>query len=647
MTDKLNITRRDFINGFALSLAAGTSLSPLEILARQAKDGIYPPALTGMRGSTNKAFAIAHAVALAGVRFDRPKQQSDTTYDMVVVGGGVSGLASAYFYQQRSGNGKRVLVLDNHDDFGGHARRNEFDVDGENLICYGGSQSIDTPSAWSRASAQLLRDLGIDVSRFYEYYDQEYFDHRGSRPGIYFSADRYGRDVTLPNVFGDFFSDADPTKLDESLTGYPVSAASKAAIERLLTEKRDYLADYSNDEKFKVLVTTSYCDFLRKYADMTDEVVGMLRDTIKGIWGIGFDALSALEGVYYEQPGTEYLDLKFPDDDDVSDHDEPYIFHFPDGNASIARALVRDLVPGCVNAESMEALVMARMDYAALDDPSQACRIRLNATAVDVRHTADEKYVDVTYLRNGEPECVRAKHVVLACYNSMIPYICPEVADEQAEAIGYGVKIPLVYISVAVRNWKAWAELGFHSMYVPESSYMHSFGLDFPVSIGDYRFTSDPATPTVLHGTFVPTEPDVGLTYKQQALVGRRRLYEMSYDEHEASILAQLEGALAPGGFDAEHDIAAITVNRWPHGYTYEYNAFFDPVEYSPANGPHIAGRAQIGRISIANSDASAYAYLNGAIDAADRAVDEQLEGQRIDARKAERAVGKEFGLTP
>ena len=99
----------------------------------------------------------------------------------------------------------------------------------------------------------------------------------------------------------------------------------------------------------------------------------------------------------------------------------------------------------------------------------------------------------------------------------------------------------------------------------------------------------------------------------------------MSFDNYEDLILEQLEGALSPGGFDAERDIAGITVNRWPHGYAYEYNDLYDPPEYSPDNGPHIQGRAQIGRISIANSDASAYAYVNGAIDAADRAVNEQI----------------------
>jgi spermidine dehydrogenase len=215
--------------------------------------------------------------------------------------------------------------------------------------------------------------------------------------------------------------------------------------------------------------------------------------------------------------------------------------------------------------------------------------------------------------------------VVLACYNALIPHICPEVPEAQAEAIRYAVKVPLVYLSVAVRNWKAWDELGFHSIYAPQSSYMHSFGLDFPVSIGDYRFTRGPAAPTVLHGAFVPTEPDKGLSDKQQSSAGRQRLDEMSYDDHEALILDQLEGALGPGGFDAERDIAAITVNRWPHGYAYEYNHLYEPSAYSPLAGPHVAGRARIGRISIANSDSSAYAYVNGAIDAADRAVDEQI----------------------
>ena len=173
MKKKYNINRRDFINGFALSLAAGGGLAPIEIIANDKRR--YPPALMGMRGSNPGSFEVAHALAWGGAKFDKPKIQTDHDYDLVVVGGGISGLSAAYFFRQRYGNDAKILILDNHDDFGGHARRNEFNVNGEELICYGGSQSIDTPSAYSSASSQLLKDIKIHTERFYEYYDQSFF----------------------------------------------------------------------------------------------------------------------------------------------------------------------------------------------------------------------------------------------------------------------------------------------------------------------------------------------------------------------------------------------------------------------------------------------------------------------------------------
>ena len=272
----------------------------------------------------------------------------------------------------------------------------------------------------------------------------------------------------------------------------------------------------------------------------------------------------------------------------------------------------------------MEDLVTARIDYGVLDRATNRTRIRLNATVVDVRHTADQSFVDVTYLEGGKPCRVRARHAILACYNQMIPHIVSELPAAQREALEIPVKTPLVYVSLAVRNWQALAELGFHSIYIPDSSMMHSFGLDFPVSIGDYAFTTAPDQPTVLHGTFCPTAPNEGLTQKQQNLLGQRRIMEMSFGDIETQIIRQVDGALSPGGFDVDRDVAALTINRWPHGYAYEYNDLYDPPDFGPAKGPHIAGRAQMGRISIANSDSSAYSYVNGAIDAAVRAVKEQ-----------------------
>jgi spermidine dehydrogenase len=323
-------------------------------------------------------------------------------------------------------------------------------------------------------------------------------------------------------------------------------------------------------------------------------------------------------------PGTSNLDIGELDNEPPG-RDEPYIFHFPDGNAGVARSLVRQLVPQAIPGSTMEDLVLARANYGLLDLPDSKVRIRLNSTAVDVRNVDDGKYADVTYVRDGETYRVRSKHTVMACYNNIVPFICPEVPEKQRDAIAYASKVPLVYISVAVRNWRAFANLGYHSISVAKPELMHSFVMDFPVSMGGYQYAQDPDQATVIHGTFVPAFPDEGLSAREQHTRGRRQLYEMSFDDFERGILEQMSGALSPGGFDAGKDIAAITVNRWPHGYAYEYNEFSDPPDMNRYNGPNVAGRAQIGRISIANSDAEAYAYVNGAIDAADRAVREQL----------------------
>ena len=627
MADKLNITRRDFLNGIALGVAAGSSLTPIELLAQQGgRSSYYPPALTGMRGSHAGSFEIAHAVAMGGAKFGKPERQTDATYDLVVVGGGISGLAAALFYQQQAGGGKRVLVLDNHDDFGGHARRNEFTVDDQLLVGYGGSQSLEAPSSYSRVAKDLLRDVGIDVQKFYEYFDQDWVAARNLRQGIYFESETYGKDRTLESAIWFYGRGPDYDRIEDVIAAYPLADDSRKALLRLMTSQEDLLSGLDHDARVKLLASMSYSDFLRRHAGMPEEVVLLLRDTIRTYWGIGWDALSALEAWRLEQPGTWGLGIDPAERGEFYATDEPYIFHFPDGNAGVARALVRALLPEAVPGSSMESLATARVDYAALDEPGSNNRIRLNATAIDVRHTPDQSHVDVTYIRDGKPERVRGRHVVLACYNQVIPHICPEVPPAQAEAIGYATKTPLVYINVAVRNWRAFAELGMNDIYIPQSSLMQFFELDFPVSMGDYRFTQRPDESTVIHGYFIPTAPDQGLTAREQNRAGKRQLLEMTWDDFEGGIVRQLDGALGPAGFDAGRDIAAITVNRWPHGYAYEYNELFDPPEYGGDAGPHVAGRQPIGRISVANSDAQASAYVDGAIDAAWRSVREQLD---------------------
>jgi len=621
---KLNITRRDFINGIALGTVAGYSLNPAEALAAMSKSSAYPPGLTGLRGAHPGSFEVAHAVSWAHTKFERPKDQTDSDYDLVIVGGGLSGLAAATRYRKEVGSDAKVLILDNHDDFGGHAKRNEFTVDGRKLIGYGGSQSIDTPGSYSAEARQVLVDAGIEVERFYNYFDRDFNSDHNLGRGVYFSEREYGEDKTLASV-SRRRGGGDSTNLEEVVNSYPLNEASRESLLRLIKTEEDFLQGDSRETKIDRLRRMSYRDYLLDIVGVPEDVYLLYRDAVRGLWGVGFDALSALEGYRLGVPGLAGLGLG--ELEPVGhDRDEPYIFHFPDGNAGVARALVRQLLPDAVPGSSLEDLVTAKVDYDRLDRAGSNTRIRLNSTAVNIRHTPDQKNVEVMYVTSGDTHRVRAKHVIWAGYSAMVPHTCPELPAEQAEAIGYASKVPLVYINIAVRNWRAFANLGFSSVSIPKPELMHSFGMDFPVSMGDYSFTSDPGQPTILHGTYVPTVPDQGLSAREQHSLGRRALYEKSYDEMEASIINQVQGALAPGGFDSERDIAAITVNRWPHGYAYEYNDLNDPEGWGPDAGPHVIGRSQLGRISFANSDSQAYAYVNAAFDAGIRAVNEQLK---------------------
>jgi spermidine dehydrogenase len=212
------------MNGIAMSLTAGSALSPFELLAINQQinpDALYPPELIGMRGNHPGSFEVAHALARNGAHWIEPTDQSDHDYDLIVVGGGISGLSAAYLYRQRHGRNAKILILDNHDDFGGHAKRNEFTVDGKQLIGYGGSQSIVDPSSWSPVGKKLLKDVGIHTERFYDYFDRNYFKNQKLGRGLYFSRDQYGKDYVSDNILGATKEDNEEEMID-IINAYPM-----------------------------------------------------------------------------------------------------------------------------------------------------------------------------------------------------------------------------------------------------------------------------------------------------------------------------------------------------------------------------------------------------------------------------------------
>jgi len=630
------IPRRDFLDGMAMAAGAAFFAGlPLNLpgprphphpYAPERAPGYYPPALTGLRGSHPGSYEIAHRIRDGGLdAMMKSARASGESYDLIVVGGGISGLSAAYFYQKAHNWRARVLVLDNHDDFGGHAKRNEFHVAGKTLIGYGGTQSIETPSRYSAEAHGLLGELGVETARFYTAYDRGFYSRFGVKGSVFFDRETFGTDRLVAGLGRRELPEI--TSVDE-LKDAPLSDAARAAIVRLFNDETDYLAGLTADQKKTKLEKTSYFDYLKQFVKVPSDALPLFQAWTHDLYGVGIDAVPALDCWGLNYPGFKGLKLEqtnFPGLGlTAAPHEEePYIFHFPDGNASIARLLVRKLAPTVAAGHTMEDIVTARVHYAALDEPGAQTRIRLNSTVIRAANDANGGHgVAITYARGKDVWTVRAKACVLACWNGMIPYICPDLPTGQKEALGYGVKVPLVYTNVALRDWKAFAKLGVLSFHAP-GSYFSSATLDFPVSLGAYHFSHSPNEPIVLHVLRTPCKP--GLPARSQHRLGHAELLQTPFETFERNLRDELGRALGTGGFDPARDIVGITVNRWPHGYAYEYNSLWDPV-WPEDEQPCVIGRKPFGRITIANSDAGAYAYTNGAIDQAYRAVSELLQ---------------------
>ena len=610
------VTRRDFLNGTQVAIGASL-LSPWTDVFGSDAPGFslgsdyYPPGKSGLRGSHDGSWETMHA-RVAGTTW--PSGRIEEEYDLVVVGGGISGLSAAHFYRREKPSA-RILVLDNHDDFGGHAKRNEFTVDGRTRIAYGGTESIDTPSGYADVSRDLLEDIGIDVQRFYEYFDQDLYDKMGLTYAIAFDEKTYGS-RKLVSGYGsrswpDFVADT------------PLSETAKADLIRAFTDERDYLPGMSRDEKIALLSKISYRTYLRDYVKVDTQVLEMYQRWGMSYWCVGMDEVPAIYILGYTDgggmPGLEHTVRQ-----EGGRGVEPYIFHFPDGNASVARLLVRSMIPEALPGSTMEDSVTARLDYSQLDRDDAPLRIRLNSTAVNVAHSKDGKFVDVCYVHSGDVHTVRAKNCIMACYNSAIPYICPDLPQEQKAGLAYNVKVPLTYTKVMVPNWRAFADLGVRFVYYTNDFYKQ-VELDYPVSIGDYEFGADPDQPMALHMCHVPYFDDI--QGPEQWRAGRRRLLETPFATFEHHVRDQLDQALSGAGFDADSDITAITVNRWAHGYSYSPDLLWEPEYGSEEEKPWVKGRQPFGRISIANSDAGAASNTNSAILQSHRAVREVLSG--------------------
>ena len=628
------ITRRDLLNGMAIS-AVGAMLpayagEPKVRLDSSMRPGgpstYYPPTLTGMRGSHAGSFEVAHALAWEGQKPDA-YESLDEHYDLVVVGAGMSGLAAAWYYLKKAGPEARVLVLDNHDDFGGHAKRNEFHHKDRMILSLGGAQNLDNPSNYGDIAGSLLIDLGIDEAAIAKM--------AANTPDDYVLGGKLGGDVGLTVPDGDehltigghwlkFFHGRGDYQA--GVRDLPIPEEQKDKLVAFFGGEKDFLDDLSLTKKWDYVNNTSYNQFLVDRVGLSVDTIPILNAHLLILNGPSGWNHTVLEGILAGSPGLRAMGWLADFVDSIGamllDELAGDIRMFPDGNASVARLLVQKMIPDVApNMKGFEDVAIARFNYGALDQADQSTRIRLNSTVVGVREVDD--YVQIDYVQQGKPLRITANHCVLACYNNLIPALCPEMSDAQKSGLGYGVRVPFVYANILLENGRAFSELGVQITQCPYDPFQWVSAAP-TVTSGGYEPPRGPDDPMVVFMMAPPTPADgTEGTTRDLLRLGRHKIYASTFDDYELQIREQLQKMLGKYGFNHEADIKAITVNRIPHGYAYWYWGLDDP-EWEEGQAPHEIGRQQFGRISIANTDSEVTPLMNAAFDAAHRAVEEQ-----------------------
>jgi spermidine dehydrogenase len=379
----------------------------------------YPPIRTGMRGAHPGSFEAAHGLAREGRQFG-PAIDIAENYDLAIVGAGISGLTAAYAYRKKLGPDVRILILDNHDDFGGHAKRNEFNQGGRMRLSWGGTMNMEYHH-FSQEVKDFLKELGIDVNKLADNLDFHYGGNGKEGAAIYFDAATYGRDVIVTgfNIYGRNLDALD--KIDE----FPISQAAKTALKQFYRSDKNILEDLEKAAIDTILYGIPYTQFLSQFAKLPAEAIEILIKGTDGYWGIQIHSLSVAEAMNAGMPGSHLLGTYAKEV--ISDGAADNVAMFPDGNASIARLLIQALIPDISSTNGVESIATAQFDYSKLDLPTSPVRVRLSSTVINVSNSDNQ--VDLKYIKEGKVYKVKAKHTVLACYHSIISFLCPELPE--------------------------------------------------------------------------------------------------------------------------------------------------------------------------------------------------------------------------
>ena len=611
------ISRRDFVNG---TLVAGAGL----LLRGQLPNAFGPGDAwngysgvgdyQGSNGNTWEVLSAGHAMRDGGAAFERSIANAiDTgeTYDLVCVGGGLSGLAAGVFFQKNRGGS--CLVLDNHAIFGGEAKRNEFVVDGQTVIAHQGSAIFLVPQKGGYTD-RVYEMIGMDRSAF------TYQSWAGPAPAMPLGQSPYDEPKHYGFYFGPKFGQQpgvwvmDPW--GRKLEGAPLSETAKAELMRWRTVRDSGPRPQSEgDAVSRQLDTITLEEHLMARHQISRETVRTFLSPIEGGgYGLGPDVLSAY--------CAYAIETQYPGDGDDSLGDQM----FPDGNTGFARLMVKTLIPDAIaGPRSLDAVCRNRVLFSALDRAGQATRIRLQATVVRVEHEGDSqsaRTVLLTYVKGGHVFRVRARRVVMAGGSWTTKHIVHDLPSSHRDAYATFYRSPCLMANVAVRNWRFLYKMGMSGC-----RWFGALGDYLAVRkmalVGGQPQSFGPDSPTVLTIKVLFAKP--GLPIGEQGSRGRAELLGTPFAQYERAFREQLGDMFAPGGFDPRRDIAGIILNRWGHAYVNPQPGFYFGVADTPAprdvlrNQPH-------GRIAFANTDLAGAADHRNSIREADRAVKQLLD---------------------
>ncbi|HET9529815.1 MAG TPA: NAD(P)-binding protein, partial [Blastocatellia bacterium] len=571
------ITRRDFLNGALLSTGAlwAVHVSPAELLAqKQARD-----ARPRWGGNTSDVLTAGHAVRDGN--FDSPKipaLETGEVYDLVIIGGGLSGLAAAHFFNKAKDGKGKVLILENHSTIGGNARRDEFIVNGKTL--YAPQASIvhqDLPPAFAPPPEveKLFREIKIDLDKF-----------------------RIPQEAAGFSVFWDSKAEGARPHWYASVLEAPLPERVRQELMAFFGTVMHFYAKPDWNRQLEQLDRFSFKDYVQREQKWASGLFELMEPDLAALFSFP-DQVSAAS-VYAQYGGGP----------------RP-LYSFPGGNSGFLRYMLKHLIPESISGgESTTAVIGGEIDRRALDRKNSPVRIRLGATVVRVEHEGkpdQARLVRITYLAGGKTYQLRARGAIMAGGGYMTQHVVRDLPADKREAYSKFIYAPLLQVNVALNNSRALDKAGLNFF----SSYRDGFGVIMylyeKMSAAGLDPERNPERPNVVGLTVPLLYP--GLSAREQSVRGRAALLRASFLDYERKTRAELARLLGPWGFNPRRDIAAIAISRWGHhGYTFPYPGIY-------TDGAVEAAKKNHGRIAFAHTDLDRFSHLGGALSQGHRAV--------------------------